>query len=128
MFIPPAIHVVTMEANSCVVGDVAYDSRNDATHWKSIVAEYSNVFKPPGMPAECDTVHRIKLKPGSVPLYKQQNRGSAAELPEVRQQLGEYLEKGWICPFCSPYGAPIIFIRKKTGELRMMVDCRALNR
>ena len=36
--------------------------------------------------------------------------------------------KGWIRPSCSPYGAPIIFIRKKTGELRMTVDYRALNR
>ena len=35
--------------------------------------------------------------------------------------------KGWIRPSCSPYGAPIIFIRKKTGELRMTVDFRALN-
>ena len=38
------------------------------------------------------------------------------------------MEKGWIRPSCSPYGAPIIFIRKKTGELRMTVDYRALNR
>ena len=51
-------------------------------HWDSIIAEYSNVFETPGMPAEHKTVHRIKLKPGSVPLYKQQNRGSAAELSE----------------------------------------------
>ena len=36
--------------------------------------------------------------------------------------------KGWIRPSCSPYGAPIMFIRKKTGELRMTVDYRALNR
>ena len=46
----------------------------------------------------------------------------------MRQQLDEYLEKGWICPSCSPYGAPIVFVWKKTGELRMMVDYRALNR
>ena len=46
----------------------------------------------------------------------------------MRRQLDEYLEKGWIRPSCSPYGAPIIFIRKKTGELRMTVDYQALNR
>ena len=38
------------------------------------------------------------------------------------------LEKGWICPSVSPYGAPISFVRKKTGELRMCVDFRSLNR
>ena len=51
-----------------------------------------------------------------------------AELAEARCQLDEYLEKGWIRPSCSPYGAPIVFIQKKTGELRMTVNYRALNR
>ena len=57
MLIQPATHVVTMEADTCAVGDVAFDSRNEATRWKSIIAEYFNVFEPPGMPAEHDTVH-----------------------------------------------------------------------
>ena len=50
-----------------------------------------------------------------------------AELAEVRCHLDEYLEKGCIRPRYSLYGAPIVFIRKKTGELHMMVDYRALN-
>ena len=50
-----------------------------------------------------------------------------AEVAEFRFQLDEYLEKGWIRPRCSPYDAPIVFIQKKTGELRMMVHCRAFN-
>ena len=107
---------------------MASDSGNDTTQWNSIIAEYSDVFEPPGMPAERDTVHRIKLEPGSVPPYMRQYRVSTAELAEVRQQLNEYLEKGWIRPSCLPYGAPIIFIRNKTGELQMTVDYRALNR
>ena len=49
------------------------------------------------------------------------------ELAEVRRQLDEYLKKGWIRPSCSPYGAPIIFVHKRTGKLCMMVDYRALN-
>ena len=120
--------MVATEADTYAEGDVVSDSRNDAMHWNSIIAEYSDVFEPPGMPAERDTVHKIELKPGSVPPYKPQYRVSVAELAEVRQQLDEYLEKGWIRPSCSPYGAPIVFIRKKTGELRMTVDCQALNR
>ena len=39
----------------------------------------------------------------------------------------DYLSKGWIRPSVSPYGAPILFTRKKTGELRMCVDFRMLN-
>ena len=128
MLIQPATHVVATEADTCAEGDVVSGACNDATRWNSIVTEYSDVFEPPGMPAERDTVHRIELKPGSVPPYKRQYRVSAAELAEVRRQLDEYLEKGWIRLSCSPYGAPIVFIRKKTGELRMTVDYRALNR
>ena len=52
---------------------------------------------------------------------------SAAESAEVRREPDEYLAKGWIKLFCSPWGAPIVFIRKKTGELRIIVDYHALN-
>ena len=99
MLIQPATHVVATEADTCAEGVVVSDSRNDATRWNFIIAEYSNVFEPPGMPTERDTVHRIELKPGSVPPYKWQYRVSAAELAEVRWQLDKYLEKGWIHPF-----------------------------
>ena len=128
MLIQPATHVAAMEADTCAIGDVASDTSPDAVQWKSIIAEYSNVFESPGMPVECNTVHQIKLEPGSVPPCKWQYRLSAAELAEVRQQLNKYLGKGWIRPSCLPYGAPIVFVQKKTGELRMTVDYRALNR
>ena len=45
----------------------------------------------------------------------------------MRKQLDTYLEKGWIRPSSSPYGAPILFACKKDGSLRMCVDFRALN-
>ena len=93
-----------------------------------MVTEYSDVFEPPGMPVERAINHRIELEPGATPPYCRRYHISAAELAEVQCQLDEYFEKGWIRPSSSPYGAPIVFIRKKTGELRMMVDYRALNR
>ena len=79
------------------------------------------------MPVERAINHKIELEPGATPPYHHQYCISAAELAEVRRQLDEYLEKGWIHPSSSPYGAPIVFIRKKTGELHMTVDCRVLN-
>ena len=92
-----------------------------------MVTEYSDVFEPPGMPVERAINHKIELEPGATPPYRCQYCVSAAELAEVWHQLDEYLEKGWIHPSSSPYGALIVFIRKKTGELRMTVDYRALN-
>ena len=95
--------------------------------FSNLVSEYSDVFEPPGMPVEREINHNIELEPGAAPQNHCKHRISAAELAKVRRQLDEYLEKGWIRPSSSPYGAPIVFIRKKTGELRMTVDYRALN-
>ena len=49
-------------------------------------------------------------------------------MAEVKRQLDEYLEKGFIRPSISPYGAPILFARKKDGTLRICIDYRALNK
>ena len=52
---------------------------------------------------------------------------STAELQEVHKQLQWYLEKGWIRPSTSPYGAPVVFARKADGTLRFAIDYHALN-
>ena len=128
MLVQPSSHVVAKEADTCAGAGEGSELQPETSRWNDLVTEFADVFKPPGMPAERDTVHRIELEPGATPPFRRQYRVSAAELAEVRRQLDEYLEKGWIRPSCSPYGAPIVFIRKKTGELRMTVDYRALNR
>ena len=53
---------------------------------------------------------------------------SGKELAEVRRQLKEYIELGWIRPSTSPYGAPVLLFRKKEGTLRMCIDYRLLNK
>ena len=100
----------------------------DPSRWGKLVSEFHDIFDPPGMPVQRDIVHKIELLPNAEPHYGRYYRMSAAESAEVRRQLNESLTKGWIKPSCSPWGAPIILIRKKTGELRVTVDYRALNR
>ncbi|CAN4123905.1 unnamed protein product [Withania somnifera] len=51
-----------------------------------------------------------------------------AELRELKEQLKDLLEKGFIGPSMSPWGAPVLFVRKKDGTLRMCIDYRQLNR
>ena len=53
---------------------------------------------------------------------------SPLDLTEAKKQIKEYIEKGWIEPSSSPYGAPILFVPKKGGDLRMCIEYRALNK
>ena len=71
--------------------------------------------------------HAIELEPGKVPPYKPLYNLSEKELQILRQYIESALEKGWIVPSKSPAGAPIFFIPKKDGGLRLCVDYRGLN-
>ena len=51
-----------------------------------------------------------------------------AELRELKAQLQELLDKGFIRPSVSPWGAPVLFVKKKDGSMRLCIDCRELNR
>ena len=51
----------------------------------------------------------------------------ANELAEMKKQIEELLEKGYVRPSTSPWGAPVLFVKKKDGTMRMCVDYRALN-
>ena len=93
--------------------------------------DYQDIFPgdlPRGLPPERAIDHRIELEPGSLPVSRPVYRMSPQELEEVKRQLDELLSKGFIRPSVSPYGAPILFVRKKDGSLRMCIDYRALNK
>ena len=93
-----------------------------------LLDQFPEVFKEPtGLPVERPHDHGIDLVQGAKPPQQRTYRMSPLELEEVKRQLAQYLEKGWIRPSSSPFGAPILFARKKNGQLRMCVDYRALN-
>ena len=96
-----------------------------------IVQEFSDVFPedlPVGLPPSRSVNHRIVVEEGSVPPNLPTYRMSFAELDELKKQLTELQEKQFIQPSQSPYGSPILFVRKKDGTMRMCVDYRALNK
>jgi hypothetical protein len=80
-----------------------------------------------GMPPDRDIKFVIVLKPGTAPIYKTLFRMTTPELAELKEHIMELLEKGFICPSSSPWGAPVIFVPKKDGTQRLCVDYRALN-
>jgi hypothetical protein len=70
----------------------------------------------------------IEVMPGVAPPTKAPYRMNHEELKELKVQLKELLAKGYIKPSKSPYGAPVFFVHKKDGALRMCVDYKALNK
>ena len=92
---------------------------------------YADVFPadlPSGLPPARDVDHRIELEPHTSPPSRPTYRLSPTELDELRKQLEDLTQHGFIQPSRSPFGAPVLFVKKKGGELRMCVDYRALNK
>ena len=83
VLVQPSSHMVTMEADTCARTGEGSAGAAEPSRWENVVAKYAYMFEPPGMPAERDTVHYIKVEPGSEPPFRQQYRIAAAELAEV---------------------------------------------
>jgi hypothetical protein len=83
---------------------------------------------PEDLPPRRWVDHAIEVMPGVEPPAKAPYRMSHEELKELKVQFEELLAKGYIKPSKSPYGAPVLFVHKKDGILRMCVDYRALNK
>jgi hypothetical protein len=94
-----------------------------------VVGEYPDVFPDelPGMPPDRDIEFAIELQPGTTPISKRPYRMPLVELAELKKQLQELLDKGFIRPSTSPWGCPALFVKKKDESLRLCVDYRPLN-
>jgi hypothetical protein len=93
------------------------------------VSKFLDVFpeKLPGMPLDHEIKFVIEPVPGTAPIFKRPYGMVANQLAELKEQLQELLEKGYIHPSASPWGAPVIFVPKNDGTQRMCVDYRSLN-
>lgn len=83
---------------------------------------------PPGEPPDRGVPHTIPLQPGSSPPFRPMYRLSPHEYEEMKKHVTDLINKGFIQPSTSPFGAPILFVAKKDNTLRMVVDYRALNK
>jgi hypothetical protein len=95
----------------------------------SVVEEFMDVFPEelPGMPPEREVEFYIDLIPGTAPITKRPYRMAPTELAELKLQIAELQQKGYIRPNSSPWGAPVLFVTKKDGSMRMCIDYRSLN-
>jgi hypothetical protein len=97
----------------------------------NIVSRFRDVFPdalPKGLPPKRRVDHKIELEPGQQPPSRPTYRMSQPEMDELKKQLAELMENGHIRESKSPYGAPVLFVKKKEGTLRMCIDYRALNK
>jgi hypothetical protein len=94
-----------------------------------VVCEFPDVFPEdlPGLPLERDVEFVIELKHGMAPISRRSYQMPLNELAELKTQLQDLLEKGFIRPSSSPRGCPAIFVKKKDQTLRMCVDYRPLD-
>ena len=95
-----------------------------------VVSGFPDIFPPelPGLPPTREIKFCIELIPGTSPVSIPPYRMAPAELAELRIQLDDLLEKGFIRPSTSPWGAPVLFVKKHDGSLRLCVDYRQLNK
>ena len=106
------------------------DTKEESKPPEWIQEEFGDVFLeglPPGPPPPRKVEHTIPLIGDLPPPFKGIFRLSQAELFELRTQLQQLLRDGKISPSTSPYGAPVLFVKKKGGGLRMCIDYQALN-
>ena len=80
------------------------------------------------MPSQRVVEFGIELHPGTSPISMTPHRMAPVELQELRVQLHELLDNGFIRPSTSPWGAPVLFAKKKDKTLRLCIDYRQLNR
>ncbi|KAA3473697.1 DNA/RNA polymerases superfamily protein [Gossypium australe] len=96
----------------------------------SVVCEYPDVFPEelPGLPPVREVEFGIELIPGAARISIAPYRMAPIELKELKAQLQELTDKGFARPSFSPWGAPILFVKKKDGTMRMCIDYRQLNK
>ncbi|GJU39610.1 putative reverse transcriptase domain-containing protein [Tanacetum coccineum] len=95
-----------------------------------IVRDFPEVFPEdlPGLPPTRQVEFQIDLVPGAAPVARAPYRLAPSEMKELSEQLKELSDKGFIRPSSSPWGAPVLFVKKKDGSFWMCIDYRELNK
>ncbi|GJT29664.1 putative reverse transcriptase domain-containing protein, partial [Tanacetum coccineum] len=95
-----------------------------------VIRDFPEVFleELPGLPPPRQVEFRIDLVPRAAPVARAPYRLAPSDMRELFVQLQELLKKGFIHPSSSPWGAPVLFVKKKDGSFRMCIDYRELNK
>ena len=108
------------------------DSKREQVNFENIpvIREFPDVFPEelPGVPLEREVDLSIEVLQGTTPISRAPYLMAPTELKELKTQLHELLDKGFIRPSVSPWGAPVLFVKKKDGTLWMCIDYRQISK
>ncbi|KAJ3700836.1 hypothetical protein LUZ61_004541 [Rhynchospora tenuis] len=123
-------HLLEAGCKSYLISVHSLESKSTEIKDIPVVSDYPDVFPSEiqGLPPPREIEFSIDLEPGTLPISKAPYRMAPAELKELKIQLDDLLNKGFIRPSISPWGAPVLFVRKKDGTLRLCIDYRDLNK
>ena len=95
-----------------------------------VVREFPDVYPEDllGIPLDREIDFQIELAPGTERISKAPYRMAPLELKELKVQMEELVSKGFIRPSTSPWEAPVLFVKKRDGSLRLCIDYRELNK
>ncbi|KAH7838670.1 hypothetical protein Vadar_029706 [Vaccinium darrowii] len=119
------------ESIACLLASLTLDEdMSTRGELPRVVCDFPDVFPEelPGLPPEREVEFTIDLVPGTAPISMPPYQFAPAELRELKKQLQELQDVGFIRPSTSPWGAPALFAQKKDGSLRLCIDYRKLNR
>nr|GEV12811.1 hypothetical protein [Tanacetum cinerariifolium] len=126
-YIPRGCHVFLAHITTKETEDKSEKKRLEDV---PIIRNFPEVFPAdlPGLPPTRNVEFQIDLLPGAAPVAWAPYRLALSEIKELSEQLQELFEKAFIRPSSSPWGAPVLFVKKKDGSFRMCIDYRELNK
>ncbi|GJS76421.1 putative reverse transcriptase domain-containing protein [Tanacetum coccineum] len=117
---------VKIEQQLAAVQESQRQDREDFRKLKELVTRLPEELA--GIPLPANWNYQIHLIPGAAPVARAPYRLAPSEMKELSDQLKELSDKGFIRPSSSPWGAPVLFVKKKDGSFRMCIDYRELNK
>ncbi|GJW66730.1 putative nucleotidyltransferase, ribonuclease H [Tanacetum coccineum] len=123
---------IPIDGETLIIRAQVMEKKSDERRLEDIpvVREFLEVFPEdlPGLPPIRQVEFQIDLMPGAAPVARAPYRLAPSEMQELSDQLQELADRGFIRPSTSPWGAPVLFVKKKDGSFRMCIDYQELNK